>query len=91
MAIAAWAGLLATAINLLPVGQLDGGHILYATLGARGHAVVSRAVIGLLVLAGFFYQPWGIWAVGWFLFRRNPLIYDDVPWENSVSGLPRQP
>jgi membrane-associated protease RseP (regulator of RpoE activity) len=76
MALAAWAGLLATAINLLPVGQLDGGHILYAVLGARGHAVVSRAVIGLLALAGFFYWPWWIWAVGMFFFRRHPLTYD---------------
>ncbi len=79
MAVAAWAGLLATAINLLPVGQLDGGHILYATLGSRGHAVVSRAVIGLLALAGFFYWPWWIWAVGMFFLRRHPLIYDAEP------------
>ncbi len=79
MAVAAWAGLLATAINLLPVGQLDGGHILYATLGDRGHALVSRVVIGLLVLAGLFYRPWWIWAVGMFFFRRHPLIHDAEP------------
>ncbi len=75
-AMAAWAGLLATAINLLPVGQLDGGHILYAVWGARGHAVVSRAVIALLAVAGIFYHAWWIWAVAMFLFRRHPLIYD---------------
>lgn len=79
MAMAAWAGLLATAINLLPCGQLDGGHILYAMLGARGHAVVSRAVIGLLALAGFLYWPWWIWAVGMFFFRRHQLTYDAEP------------
>jgi membrane-associated protease RseP (regulator of RpoE activity) len=79
MAMAAWAGLLATAINLLPVGQLDGGHILYATLGARWHTVVSRVVVGLMALAGFFYWPWWIWAVGMFFFRHHPLIYDAEP------------
>ncbi|MBV9227101.1 MAG: site-2 protease family protein [Acidobacteriaceae bacterium] len=77
MAMAAWAGLLATAINLLPVGQLDGGHILYATLGARGYEIVSRITVGLLGVAGFFYWPWWIWAVGMFFFRRrHPLIHD---------------
>ena len=76
MALAAWAGLLATAINLLPVGQLDGGHISYAALGARGHALVSRTVVGLLALAGFFYWPWWIWAIGMFFLRRHPLTYD---------------
>ena len=79
MAMAAWAGLLATAINLLPVGQLDGGHIVYATLGARGHAMISRAAIGALVLAGFFYWPWWIWAIGMFFFRRHPLVHDAEP------------
>jgi membrane-associated protease RseP (regulator of RpoE activity) len=79
MAIAAWAGLLATAINLLPVGQLDGGHILYATWGARGHALLSRVTVGLLALAGFFYWPWCIWAIGMFFLRRHPLTYDAEP------------
>ena len=79
MALAAWAGLLATAINLLPVGQLDGGHILYAALGARGHSLVSRTTVGLLALAGFFYWPWWIWAVGMFFLRRHPLTYDAEP------------
>lgn len=85
MAMAAWAGLLATAINLLPVGQLDGGHILYATLGARGHTLLSRVVIGLLALAGFFYWPWCLWAIGMFLLRRHPLTYDAEP-----LGKPRR-
>lgn len=50
IAWAAWFGLLATFLNLLPVGQLDGGHIAYALLGQRGHRVISRAV--LIGLAG---------------------------------------
>lgn len=77
MAMAAWAGLLATAINLLPVGQLDGGHISYAVLGARAHRAVSLALLGALVVCGFLYWPWWLWASVMFFFRRHPLIYDE--------------
>lgn len=76
MAMAAWAGLLATAINLLPVGQLDGGHIFYAVLGEHGHRVVSLLLISLLVVFGFLYWPWWVWAVVLFFVRRHPLVYD---------------
>ncbi len=79
MAIAAWAGLLATAINLLPVGQLDGGHILYSLFGHRWHAIASRVVTAALVGAAFFYWPWALWAIALFLLRRHPAIYDDRP------------
>ncbi len=79
-AVAAWAGLLATAINLLPMGQLDGGHILYAVLGERWHRYVTHAFIAILVGLGFFYRAWWIWAVLLFLFgRRHPLVYDQTP------------
>ena len=79
MAVAAWAGLLATAINLLPVGQLDGGHIIYGMLGQRWHTIVSRVVIALLGLAAFLYWPWIVWAIALFFFRRHPAIYDEEP------------
>jgi membrane-associated protease RseP (regulator of RpoE activity) len=80
MAIAAWAGLLATAINLLPIGQLDGGHILYAAFGPRLHRVLSTVFVAVLVLLGFAYWPWWIGAVLMFLFgRRHPLVYDETP------------
>lgn len=76
MAMAAWAGLLATAINLLPIGQLDGGHIVYALFGKRVHAAFSWTVIAGLVIGGFLYTPWWIWAVAMFFFRQHPLIID---------------
>lgn len=50
-----WFGLFVTALNLIPVGQLDGGHILYAMLG-RGQGLIARAFVGVIVglgLAGF--------------------------------------
>jgi len=80
VAVAAWAGLLATAINLLPMGQLDGGHILYAVFGERLHRIITLAFIASLVAAGFFYWAWWIWAAVMFLFgRRHPLVYDETP------------
>ncbi len=87
VALAAWAGLLATAINLLPVGQLDGGHISYAVLGERGHRVLSLGLLGVLVVCGFMYWPWWLWAIVMFFFRRHPLIYDTEPLGTSRRAL----
>jgi membrane-associated protease RseP (regulator of RpoE activity) len=79
MARAAWVGLLATALNLIPVGQLDGGHILYSIAG-RLHRGVSIASLVLLLAAGrFFWYGWLLWAVLLFFARRHPSIYDDTP------------
>jgi membrane-associated protease RseP (regulator of RpoE activity) len=59
---AAWVGLFATALNLLPMGQLDGGHILYALLGER-HRTVSRGLFLALVPLGVFcWAGWMVWA-----------------------------
>lgn len=90
MATAAWAGLLATSMNLLPLGQLDGGHIVYAALGERLHRRVASAAIAGLILMGFVYRAWWLWAVVMFLFgRRHPLVYDQTPLERGrvVLGL----
>ena len=60
MAFAAWFGLLATALNLFPVGQLDGGHISYAVLGRRASAITVGS-IGVAVCLTFFSRSWLIW------------------------------
>jgi membrane-associated protease RseP (regulator of RpoE activity) len=76
--VAAWFGLLVTMLNLLPVGQLDGGHIVYALLGRQAR-YISWGVIGALLCMGFFFHPlWFVWAViGYVLVRlRQPVILD---------------
>jgi membrane-associated protease RseP (regulator of RpoE activity) len=65
-AFAAWFGLLVTALNLLPVGQLDGGHVLYALAGARARTVGRGILAVLLVLGLVAWVGWLIWAlIGW--------------------------
>ena len=77
VARAAWVGLLATALNMLPIGQLDGGHIVYSWIGER-HRWVSLLVILLLGLAGFLFWPWFFWAgVLLLVGRRHFPVYDD--------------
>ena len=58
---AAWFGLLATALNLFPIGQLDGGHISYAVLG-RKSTFVTLVMIGCLVALTFWSLSWAVWA-----------------------------
>lgn len=82
---AAWVGLFATALNLLPSGQLDGGHILYAVWSDR-HRRISFAVALLLVpLAIRFWAGWLVWAVLLVAigFRHPPLIDRGEPLDRS--------
>lgn len=65
LALAGWAGLFVTSINLIPVGQLDGGHIARALLGEENYLRASYAVIGIMLILGF--TLWGGWLV-WALF-----------------------
>jgi len=67
VAFAAWLGLLVTALNLVPLGQLDGGHVLYALVGRRAALVGSRLVSASLLAAGLFLS-WN-WIVWWLLTR----------------------
>jgi membrane-associated protease RseP (regulator of RpoE activity) len=68
LAYAGWVGLFVTALNLLPVGQLDGGHIVYAVFGHKSKWVFAVS-IGLLAVLTIFYNP------GWLLLVILLLIF----------------
>jgi membrane-associated protease RseP (regulator of RpoE activity) len=72
---AAWIGLFVTGLNLLPAGQLDGGHILYA-LAQRIHKRTTFVVVGVLALLAFGWVTWIVWAVLLLAigYRHPPLI-----------------
>ncbi|MFQ6057951.1 MAG: site-2 protease family protein [Anaerolineae bacterium] len=62
IAFAAWFGLLITGFNLLPAGQLDGGHVAYALLGRRTREVAVATLLGLVAMGALFWQGWLTWA-----------------------------
>lgn len=92
VAFAAWFGLLATAINLFPIGQLDGGHISYAVLGPRSTYITIAGVVALVGLS-FVSSTWIVWAVltGIMLLAfgpRHPRTMDeDVPLDSTRMWL----
>jgi len=78
VAFAAWAGLLVTALNLIPAGQLDGGHIAYALFGQHTRWLNRLAVVAALVL-GFVWSGWFVWAAILLLLgQRNAQPLDDI-------------
>ncbi len=87
IARAAWVGMFATALNLLPIGQLDGGHILYAFF-SRWFKYLSRFFALLLLPMGLFWLGWIGWAI-FFLFTgwRRPTIYDSIPLDGKRKAL----
>jgi len=92
MAFAAWVGLLATALNLIPIGQFDGGHIAYAALGRHAHKVTIAAVLFAVGLS-VYSSSWVVWTVlavgllfafGW----RHPPVWDETePLDSSRRWL----
>jgi membrane-associated protease RseP (regulator of RpoE activity) len=81
MAFGAWFGLLATALNLFPIGQLDGGHISYAVLGRRS-TWVTLAAVGCAVALTYFSSSWFVWTalimlMLFFFGPRHPSTLDE--------------
>jgi membrane-associated protease RseP (regulator of RpoE activity) len=79
IAEAGWVGLFVTALNLMPVGQLDGGHVIYAALGRRWHRWISLGMLTALLVLGLSGQPsWLVWvAVLSVLGTRHPSLLDE--------------
>jgi membrane-associated protease RseP (regulator of RpoE activity) len=69
MAWAGWAGLLVTALNLIPAGQLDGGHILYVLAGKNARRILPFILV-VLTLLGFAWPGWWLWVALVFFFGR---------------------
>ncbi len=85
IAAAAWVGMFATALNLLPGGQLDGGHIIFS-LSPQLHRAVSFLTVLVLIPTGkYFWTGWLLWSVLLAMTLRHP----PVPREPSVSGRRR--
>ncbi|NJN65621.1 MAG: hypothetical protein HC884_02355 [Chloroflexaceae bacterium] len=92
--MAGWVGLLVTGLNLIPAGQLDGGHILYALVGHQTARKVTWAIVLLMLAMGFLWVGWFVWAaliaiLGRF---RAPLLNELTPlhrWQKvlAVVGL----
>jgi hypothetical protein len=82
-AIAAWVGMLATSLNLLPGGQLDGGHIIFS-LAPQAHKLVSRLTILILLPMGYYlWTGWFVWAI---LLQVSSLRHPQVAEWPRVSG-----
>jgi membrane-associated protease RseP (regulator of RpoE activity) len=86
VAFAGWVGLLVTMLNLLPIGQLDGGHIMYALFGRKQTILAYLAVLGIVILS-FQWSGWAIWLLIALLLRpaHPPTLMDEVP-----LGRPRR-
>lgn len=80
VAWAGWVGLLVTALNLIPLGQLDGGHVLYTLLGRRAALFFWPIILGLLALALLYNVTlWWVWSILlFFLGRQYAVPLDDV-------------
>ncbi len=69
IAWAGWAGLLVTSLNLIPAGQLDGGHILYSLMGKNAGRILPIILISLAAL-GFYWSGWWLWVFLIFMMGR---------------------
>jgi len=91
VAFAGWIGLFVTSLNLIPIGQLDGGHIAFAILGER-HKYISIVLVAILGVLGIFYwEGWALWAVLMLILgiKHPPVIYWEIPLDSNrrFTGL----
>lgn len=84
VAFAGWVGFLVTMLNLMPISQFDGGHILYAMFGKIQHKL-AYIFMAILVALSFYWVGWLIWIAFGLLLRPNhpPTVLDDIPLERK--------
>jgi len=80
VALAGWLGLLVTMMNLLPMGSMDGGHIMYALFGKWHHLISRLVVVALIVMGVFGWLGWAVWGTLnlFFGLRHAPPMYPEV-------------
>lgn len=78
VAFAGWVGALVTALNLFPIGQLDGGHVVYALFGKRSRNFARPVLVAFIVMGVFFWVGWFVWAIliG-FIGLKHPRLWDE--------------
>jgi len=94
LAFAGWLGVFVTALNLLPLGQLDGGHVLYAMLGRR-QRWLAWGFLALMVPLGLAWKGWWIWGAIAVIVSRGrvahpPVLMDEAPvgrWRMTLGIL----
>ncbi|MFA4829841.1 MAG: site-2 protease family protein [Thermodesulfovibrionales bacterium] len=89
IAFAGWIGFFVTALNLIPVGQLDGGHIAYAIMGEK-HIHISKVLVPVLIVLGFFlWEGWIIWGVLLLILglRHPPVLYWETPLDKNRRAI----
>ncbi|MDP2798513.1 MAG: site-2 protease family protein, partial [Deltaproteobacteria bacterium] len=89
VAFAGWIGLLVTSLNLIPIGQLDGGHIAYAILGEKSKRLAIGCFIALIILGLVGWSGWFIWAgllyvMGW---QHPPPLNPAIPLDTKRKWL----
>lgn len=85
--VAGWFGLLITALNLMPIGQLDGGHITHAMFGGRAARIAVLGFLGLIVLNiilisqfnSYVYILWPVLILVFIKFKHPPTLDDSIP------------
>lgn len=90
VAFAGWIGFLLTTLNLMPVGQLDGGHILYALIGNR-QRYAGWLFLAMLVFLSFYWQGWIVWVliILFLVMVGHPYIYDngeELTFTEKITG-----
>lgn len=88
LALAGWLGLFVTALNLLPLGQLDGGHILYA-MGPGIHLTIARLFMLALIPLGFLWWGWWAWAALVYVIHRGRVGHPSVIQQGPDIGRRR--
>jgi membrane-associated protease RseP (regulator of RpoE activity) len=88
VAFAAWFGFFVTAMNLIPIGQLDGGHVLYALFGRR-QRTAARILLFLFIPLGFLWPGWLFWgALMCFVgFGHPPVLNENRPLDRRQKIL----